>query len=90
MYQLSVGLTKDSATADMIEKKIAQLEENIPKPGPPKSNVRERRDPITAAPDAQGMSLHEKKSLDSRHILRARPAPGKGATQSSGGDFRSD
>jgi len=85
MYQLSVGLTKDSATADLIEKKIAQLEENIQKPGPPKGNICEFRDPMSGTPDAQGKSVHENKSLESRHILRARPAPGKGATQSNGG-----
>ena len=65
MYQLSVGLTKDSVTADMIEKKIAQLEKNMPKSGSLKSN-----DPMTGTPDTRGISLNEKKSLEARHIFR--------------------
>ena len=85
MYQLSVGLTKDSATADMIEKKIAQLEENVPRAGSPKSNNYERREPKTGASDAQRVSFHEKRSSESRHIFRAPPAAGKSASQSNGG-----
>ena len=40
---------------------------------------------MTGSPEAQGISLHEKKSLEARHIFHERPAPGKSANQSNGG-----
>jgi tetratricopeptide (TPR) repeat protein len=84
MYQLSIGLTKDSTTADMIENKIAQLEGKIQKVGSPKSNVSERRNPIRVSPDAQWAPFRDKGSLEPRHIFRAAPVPGKDAVQPNG------
>src|SRR5208337_1592979 len=53
MYQLSVGLTKDSSTADMIEKRIAQIEKTISKSGSRKSNADEGRNQFTGSPEAR-------------------------------------
>ena len=80
MYQLSVGLTKDSSTADMIEKRIAQVEKNISKSGSRKSNVDVGRNQITGSLDARGTSGHEKRPSDTSsnapNTFQERPTPG--------------
>ena len=85
MYQLSVGLTKDSSTADMIEKRIAQLEKNISKSGSRKSNIDEGRNQLTGSSEARGTSGHEKKSSDTSsnapNTFQERPTPGTSLNQ---------
>ncbi len=73
MYQLSVGLAKDSSTADMIEKKIAQLE-SISKSGSRKDNVDEGRKRFTGSSETRVIAGHEKESSGSRRSFQEKPA----------------
>jgi tetratricopeptide (TPR) repeat protein len=96
MYQLSVGLAKDSSTADMIEKRIAQVERNISKSGSRKSNIDEGRNQFSGSSEPRGTSGHVKKSSDTSsnapNNLQERPTPGISLNQtrtrqSSGNPF---
>ena len=96
MYQLSVGLAKDSSTADMIEKRIAQVEKNISKSGSRKGNIDEGRNQFSGPSEPRGTSGHAKKSSDTSsnalNTFQERPTPGISLNQtrtrqSSGNPF---
>ena len=83
MYQLALGLTKDSATADAIEKRIISLEKRVSNAGPQKDEVASRRDQPSGGSNGPAGSeqASEKKPFEIRRVLRAEPGAKAGANR---------